>query len=736
MSAFSRTIAQAIVALRWPVALAWVAAAVAVLIYLPSVQEAGEETSLLGLVPEDSSAIETELRMAEIFEAPLITHTHVVQRDPQGLSEDALERAAERAESISDGADPELAEIRFALPLPNARGVVPSSSEDGTTIVTYVFYDPVQTGLFAQDELTRRFAEKHFAEPEDALVGVTGAAPARVEEWRTIERGLPWVTLATVLLIALVLGIHFRSPVAPVVTLLAAGTAYIVALHSVAWIGQWLGVTIPRDAEPVLVVLVLGVVTDYAVFFLHGLRERLDAGEPRLEAARGATAQYLPIVVTAGLIVAGGTASLVAGQLEFFRAFGPGMALTVLASLIIAVTLVPALMAILGAKTFWPRAQTRERIPSRPNRVAFFATSRPVALALAVAAIAALAFACRGLLETNLGVTQIAGLSEDTEPRRAQLAAIEGFAPGILSPTVVLVEGLDVQGDLPALERFEQELAGEDGIAAALGPTLDDPPEELAGLLLAPEAGAARFLLVLGNEPLGGPAIDSVERLRERMPSLLADAGLEDARASLAGDTALAEETVETITHDLLRIGIVAFLVNFLLLAIFLRAIVAPLYLVLASGLALAAAIGLTTLVFQELFGYGELTYYVPFAVAVLLLSLGSDYNVFVVGRIWQDAERMPLREAIATAAPRASRAIGVAGLALALSFATLSLIELRQFREFAFAMAVGVLLDAFLIRAVLIPALVSLVGEWSWWPRRRRAAVVEPEPAPETGAA
>ena len=736
MSALSRTIAQAIVALRWPVALAWVAAAVAVLLYLPSVQEAGEETSLLGLVPEDSSAIETELRMAEIFDAPLITHTHVVQRDPQGLSEDALQRAAERAESIADGADPELAEIRFALPLPNARGVVPSSSEDGTTIVTYVFYDPVQTGLFAQDELTRRFAEKHFAEPGDALVGVTGAAPARVEEWRTIEQGLPWVTLATVLLIALVLGIHFRSPVAPVVTLLAAGTAYIVALHSVAWIGQWLGVTIPRDAEPVLVVLVLGVVTDYAVFFLHGLRERLDAGEPRLEAARGATAQYLPIVVTAGLIVAGGTASLVAGQLEFFRAFGPGMALTVLASLIIAVTLVPALMAILGAKTFWPRAQTRERIPSRPNRVAFFATSRPVALALAVAAIAALAFACRGLLETNLGVTQIAGLSEDTEPRRAQLAAIEGFAPGILSPTVVLVEGLDVQSDLPALERFEQELAGEDGIAAALGPTLDDPPEELAGLLLAPEAGAARFLLVLGNEPLGGPAIDSVGRLRERMPSLLADAGLEDANASLAGDTALAEETVETITHDLLRIGIVAFLVNFLLLAIFLRAIVAPLYLVLASGLALAAAIGLTTLVFQELFGYGELTYYVPFAVAVLLLSLGSDYNVFVVGRIWQDAERMPLREAIATAAPRASRAIGVAGLALALSFATLSLIELRQFREFAFAMAVGVLLDAFLIRAVLIPALVSLVGEWSWWPRRRRAAAVEPEPAPETGAA
>ena len=179
-----------------------------------------------------------------------------------------------------------------------------------------------------------------------------------------------------------------------------------------------------------------------------------------------------------------------------------------------------------------------------------------------------------------------------------------------------------------------------------------------------------------------------MEALRDRLPTLVEEAGLDDAQVRLAGDTALAGETVETIKRDLVRIGIAAFLVNFLLLALFLRAIVAPLYLVLSSGLALAASIGLTTLVFQGFLGHGELTYHVPFAVAVLLLSLGSDYNVFVVGRIWQHAEELPLREAIATAAPRASRAIGVAGLALALSFAALALIDLRQFREFAFAMS------------------------------------------------
>ena len=144
----------------------------------------------------------------------------------------------------------------------------------------------------------------------------------------------------------------------------------------------------------------------------------------------------------------------------------------------------------------------------------------------------------------------------------------------------------------------------------------------------------------------------------------------------------------------------------------------------LASTLALVASIGATTLVFQGFLGHNDLTYHVPFAVAVLLLSLGSDYNVFVVGRIWKAAETMPLRDAIATAAPSASRAITVAGLALALSFATLALIDLRQFREFAFAMCVGVLLDAFVIRSLLIPSLMSIFGERSWWPRRRTPAL------------
>ena len=714
-----RAIAWILVRLRLAIVAAWLLAAVAAVAYLPDLHQSGDEQELLGLVPDNAEALAAGVRSAELFSVPVLAQTAVVQRDPNGLSRAALERIALRAKRIAEHEDPELREIRAALPIVNLNDVFPSSRESGTTAITYLHFDPSKTDLDDQDELAHRFAEKYVHFHDDALVGVTGVVPARMEEWRQIAAGLPWVTLATIALIALILGVHFRSPVAPLVTLFAAGIAYVVSLRTVGVIGDHLNVSIPRDAEPVLVVLLLGVVTDYAVFFLHGMRERLASGEQRVEAAQRATADYLPTVLTAGLIVAGGTAALVAGQLDFFRAFGPAMALTVLISLLVAVTLVPATMAILGRALFWP-SRHLEPPRERPSTLARLATARPVALVIAAASLAGLALAARGLGETNLGLTQIVGLPHDSEPRVAERAAAAGFAAGIVSPTVVLVEGVDRRLDLLGLVRLGRLLDDEPGVAATIGPA-SPAARAVPGLVFSGRAPAARYLVVLDDEPHGGPAIDTVDRLQDRMPLLLERSGLGQARVSFAGDTALAAETVDTITHDLVRIGLAAFLVNFLLLAIFLRALVAPLYLVLASTLALAASIGLTSLVFQGLLGHDELTYFVPFAVAVLLLSLGSDYNVFVVGRIWQAAEELPLRDAIGTAAPRASRAIGVAGLALACSFAALALIDLRQFREFAFAMSVGVLLDAFVIRALLIPALISLVGDLSWWPRAPR---------------
>jgi putative drug exporter of the RND superfamily len=734
---FARAFAWTVVRLRLVILAGWIATAIGAGVFLPSLEDAGSlpATSLL---PNDSESLDTTAHTQRLFSVPLTSQIAVVQRDPDGLSAAAQARVVERAADVSLGDDPDLPGIELALPITNTLGLFPSSRESGTTAITFLVMDP-ELSLRDQDDLAHMYASKYVTEPDDALVGVTGAVPARLQEWREIVDALPWVTFAAILAIAVILGLYYRAPLAPAVALAAAGIAYLVSKHVVAWVGPHLGFSVPRDAEPVMVALVLGIVTDYAVFFLTGMRNRLLEGEERVDAATKATAEYFPTVLTAGLIVAAGTAALLAGTLDFFQALGPAMAGTVIISLLVAVTLVPALMGLFGRLLFWPTLDRLSDTPvarTRAARTEFYgaltraALSRPAAFVVMLICLGVLALAARGLAEVNLGITAIRGLPGESEERRAAEAAGAGFAPGVLAPLTVLVEG-DEELPPEGLERLENSLAEQEGVAGVIGPG-DEVARRIPELVTSEKAPAVRYLVMLAEDPHGGEAISDFEALKDRVPDLADQAGLSNVEIGFAGETAFAAETVDTIVHDLVRIGLAALLANFILLALFLRAVIAPLYLLLASGLALAASLGLTALVFQEALGYGELTYFVPFAVAVLLLSLGSDYNIFVVGQIWREAETRPLRDAVAIAAPRASGAINVAALALACSFAALALIPLRSFREFAFAMSVGILLDAFLVRSVLVPALVSVFGEASWWPARRELAAV---PAGEQGS-
>jgi len=159
------------------------------------------------------------------------------------------------------------------------------------------------------------------------------------------------------------------------------------------------------------------------------------------------------------------------------------------------------------------------------------------------------------------------------------------------------------------------------------------------------------------------------------------------------------------------RVAPAALAVLLLLLFLLLRSWSAPLYLVGVSLLVVAAALGLTAYLFQDLLGYGDLAFFVPVSSAILLLALGADYNVFLINRIWREAEEADLKPAIRTAGTQAGRAITVAGLILALSFAAIGLIPIQSFREIAFALFAGLLLDTLIARTLLIPALVSLFG-------------------------
>jgi RND superfamily putative drug exporter len=169
---------------------------------------------------------------------------------------------------------------------------------------------------------------------------VAGPAPARWQQFEEIDGALAIVEAGTVALIALVVGLTFRSVGAPLLVLFVSGIAFLISSRLVPWVGDALEASVPQEVEPLVVALTLGIATDYSVFFLAACRRRLASGEERVEAAKRSAPNVAPIVATAGLIVVAGTAALLAGELEFFRAFGPSLALT--AAVALAVSLTPS----------------------------------------------------------------------------------------------------------------------------------------------------------------------------------------------------------------------------------------------------------------------------------------------------------------------------------------------------------------------------------------------------------
>ena len=307
--------------------------------------------------------------------------------------------------------------------------------------------------------------------------------------------------------------------------LAAAGIAYTIAMRVLPWLGERANVTVPKEIEPVVVVLLLGLVTDYSIFFLSETRRRLRAGDERLPAARAAVAEVAPIVVTAGLIVAAGTAALVVGHLQFFRAFGPGLAATTLITLAVSVTLVPALVALFGPRLFGASAAARAGRPPPPDTDARRRTragpsgassplrlTRPVdgrarapgelaarapdpALApRAVARIASsrpVALADRAHRHRRCWSSPPLNVALDrarAEPRpraaggrprsrRADDAASRGFAPGIVSPDRGRPRSRPaIAGRAAQLARLQALVGRQPGVAAVVGPREQPPP--------------------------------------------------------------------------------------------------------------------------------------------------------------------------------------------------------------------------------------------------------------------
>lgn len=719
----SRRVASLVTRLRWAVVVVWAVATVLSVAFLPTIREA--QTGALGdLVPVDAEAISAEARSAELFAFPTISRTQVVLRDRDGLEAALVTAAARRVLQLNRKEIPGLRAIGGAYAVANIAGSDRFSPERGTTLVLPLLFTS-DIGPRERTELAEGLIVRLRPMLGEASAGVTGVIAAREEQSRLIEERLPLVELVTLLVVLLTVAVSTRSVVAPVVTVVAVGIAYVVSIRVAAALGEVLGVSVPSEVEPVVVALLFGVVTDYALFFFSRFRVHLRERPDGHSAARTASAELAPILTACGLAVALGCAALLAARLGFLRAFGPGVAVSVLVALVVSLTLVPAAAAILGRALLWPRGMAHEeRTGPGPERRIRRIVAHP--RLAATAALMVLAAMASGTLWLELGNPLIRGLPADASPRQAYEQTSAGLAPGVISPVVVVVEGRGITAQRRGLSQLQQVLDDQPGVAAVVGPD-SNPTARVLGAVLSRSGNAARYVVLLSDDPLGGPAVRRLTNLRQRLPGLLDLVGLRGGRVSVAGDTALVAETIAEAEDDLPRVLPVVLLAVTLVLAALLRALVAPVVLALLALLAPAAATGLAVLVFQGLLGHEELTYFVPIAAGVLLVALGSDYNVFLAGRVWAEACRRSFAEAVVVGGAGAANAISAAAIVLAASFAAIALVPVRAFHELAFIVAVGLLLDAFIVRSVLVPAVLTMLGDRAVWPGPRTGRDVAP---------
>ena len=682
-----------LVRLRYVVVLFWVVVAVAAYLYLPPIS--GNTTgSISDLVPESAPAAKAQAQAEKSLSGPVEAPAILVFSNPNGFTNADLEKMAQGIRQLN-GPDPPYRLTR-AVPL------AIENSSDPTRIgrellgrkalpVLLFFESGISpTGITTGVRETKQAVQS----PGPLRTEVTGITPVQDDTNNAIQSNLGLVTAATAFAIFLIVAFTYRSPVAPLIPLASIGLATFLTLRILVWVAVNQGINVPTQVEPIIVVLLFGVGTDYALFLLSRTRQALGDGADSIEAARLSVERVGGVLFSSAAVLIAAFALLVLAQLSIYRALGPGLGLALGMVFIVTLTLVPALLAIVGPFAFGRRPVWNAPPLARASR-----RLRPGFVAGVL--VVALTLAASGIFGLKVGFDQLGNLPANAPSVRGYEELTRQLPGGVLAPVNVVVRGENLGAKSAELRRLESGLQNEllkaGGSAVSFGPQYAG---QIPGLdFIAPDGSAARILLIFYGNPYSPAALDQAGRLQENLPALIDQAGLEGASGVVQGQTAFAASARNTSDADLVKLAPLVFAVSFLVLGLLLRTPVAPVYLLGATVLSFAATLGLCTVLFQGILGQGGVVYYVPFALFLLLIALGSDYNIFIMAAIREEARTKPLQEAVPAALARTGPTINAAGLALATSFVLLTLIPLRDFFQIGVAVALGVLLDAFVIR-------------------------------------
>ena len=721
---------------KWVTIAVWIIVAGLLISLLPRLDEASENEQALFL-PSDAEATRAFEFARERFPSTG-TPVLIVFREPTGL---APLRTRPRPRSPTGCPGPTAPDNVGQVLSPDAAmgqrsGLV---SPDSTTM--YVFVEVV--GEPAEDPFTDtveairdRSASLGLTGVEVAVGGPGGLIVDLVGVFSQIDTLL---LLVTVLLVLVLLIIIYRSPIMAAIPLLSVGLVFQLAGAIAAWYALRFDLPVSGQTTGIMTVVLFGTGTDYVLFVSARFREELTRHDDRHEAMRQTMRGVGGAVASAGATILVACVALGFASLRSYQALGPVIALAVALMMLAAVTLIPAALTVFGRRAFWPmqprlETETTTKVDWRRSvygRVGAVVLGRPV-LTLAVTVVG-LAVLVAGLVPYRTNYDQLESLPGNAESVRSFELLRGGFPAGELSPTwlyVALPQGVNVR-DSVALEQFDAltlKIVGHPAVADASGPTrpqgiegvpASQLPEASARRFISADGGAGRIDVVLQANPFSKDAMDAVPDLRALARQTASTLGLSPDSVLIGGDTAEAYDTRTAGNRDSLVVLPLILAAIGVVLALLLRSLIAPLYLMATIAFTYFATLGLAVVVFVVLVGHAGVGPAVPFYLFVFLNALSVDYNIYLMSRIREEARRAPLKEATSYALARTGPVITSAGIILAGTFSALMTLPLQDLLQLGFAVAVGVLIDTFITRTLIVPAVVTLVGRWNWWPSR-----------------
>lgn len=520
-----------------------------------------------------------------------------------------------------------------------------------------------------------------------SMTGPAGVAADSAGAFEGIDGTLLYTTL---IVVAIILLVTYRSPVLWLLPIITAGVALTSAQAVIYLLAKHGGLVVNAQSAGILTVLVFGAGTDYALLLVARYREELRRHADRHEAMMFALHRAGPAIIASAATVAIGMGCLMLAEVNSTSGLGPVAALGILVGLLAMMTLLPALLVIFGRWLFWPvrpRYGTAEptatgawarmgaRIARRP-RMVWIGT----AAALGVMSIGLVQLDASGLSQKDSFTSE--------QPSVAGLEVLgRHFAAGQGDPVVVIT-------DVARQAQVRTAFAGVPGISAVGDPAVKNDLVELQGTLTsAPDSKAAEDTVIAVREALRGTG------------------------AKVGGTTAMTYDINEANKHDNRLIIPLVLLVVLVILAVLLRSLVAPIILMATVVLSFAAALGVSALVFEHVFGFAGSDTAFPLFVFVFLVALGIDYNIFLMTRVREEAREHGTRRGALIGLAATGGVITSAGIVLAGTFAALGSLPLVAFAEIGFAVAFGVLLDTLIVRSVLVTALNLDIGRWMWWP-------------------